>query len=225
MTEVLHFPDIYSGDAGINFSSSYLTIAKATQGTQYTNTLYNTFKKDAAAWDVYLTAYHFLEQGNAATQADHAFQVVGPNTPLALDVEPNLSSHPSILDAEIFIDEYRRLGGKIFLTYLPNWYWWLLGSPDLYGLIERNQWLWSSNYPINGYSDNGPGWLPYGGLNVAVWQYASTINYGGVSNVDFNAFRGTGKQTTLPGVLAEFKSLVTTGKMLQESLWKRDLSP
>lgn len=218
MSEVLHFPDVYSGDTGINYSTSYVTIAKATQGLTYVDPEYVAFIKNAQHWNVYPVAYHFLQAGYAAQQADHAYSIVGPHVPLAIDVEPYLSSHPTPLDAEIFIDEYRRLGGMVYLTYLPNWYWWLLGSPLLEGLIERRQWLWSSNYPASGYSDTGPGWDSYGGLPVAVWQYSSSIRYGGISQVDFNAFRGTGKQSSLPGVLGEFQSLVTTGEMLQELL-------
>src|SRR5579862_8400970 len=208
MSDVLHFPDVYSGDQGINFSSSYLVIAKATEGTFYTDPLFRTYQAYAKQWNTYLMGYHFLHQGNAAAQADYCFREVGPHVPIALDCEPFLSSHPSILDMEEFIDEFWRLGGMSFISYLPKWYWELMGQPSLNGLIERKQSLWSSNYPSAGYSDNRPGWQSYGGLPVAIWQYSSTVNYGGVNDVDFNAFRGTGQQTSLAGVRAEFQHLV-----------------
>jgi GH25 family lysozyme M1 (1,4-beta-N-acetylmuramidase) len=216
MNEVLHFPDIYSEDAGINFRDSYIVVCKSTQGSRYFDPIYTVCKSDAVKQNVYFMAYHFLQHGGAWQQAEYAYKIVGPHTPLALDVEPYLSSHPTVLDAEQFIDEYRRLGGIIHITYLPRWYWWTIGSPILGGLAERRQWLWTSEYPVNGYSDNGPGWESYGGLPVAMWQYSDSINYGGISDVDFNAFKGTGKQVNLPGVLGEFKRLVTTGELTTE---------
>jgi lysozyme len=211
MSEVLHFPDVYSDDQGINFSDSYLVVAKATEGTFYTDPLFKQYQTEARAENVYLMAYHFLHHGNAAAQARYCYNLVGPKVPLAIDVEPQLSSMPSILDTEQFIDAYQNLGGTIYTVYLPKWYWQVMGTPDLDGLIERHQWLWTSNYPVDGYSDDGPGWEGYGGLPVAMWQYSSTINYGGVAEVDFNAFRGTGEQQSLAGVRAEFQHLVTTG--------------
>jgi len=211
MSEVLHFPDIWSGDTGINFASSYLVACKATEGTGYFDPEYPTARQFATRNNVFFMGYHFLHHGNVLQQADYAYKMVGPSVPLAIDVEPYLSSRPTPYDAEMFIDEYRRLGGKIFITYYPFWYWQLQGSPDLAGLRERSQWLWSSNYPPAGYTDNGPGWNGYGGLQVAIWQYSSSIPYGGIPEVDFNAFRGTGKQPSLAGVRAEFQHLVTTG--------------
>lgn len=211
MSEVLHFPDVYSGSQRINFQTSYAVIAKATQGLHYTDPVYGAFQTEARAKNVFFMAYHFLEHGNAAAQADYCFKLVGHNVPLAIDAEPYMSSHPTTLDIEQFLDEYQRLGGKCFTVYLPHWYWQGIGSPDLNGLIIRNQRLWTSNYPTEGYSDNGPGWEGYGGMAVSMWQYSSTIPYGGISAVDFNAFRGTGKQTTLPGVLSELEKVVSTG--------------
>jgi len=216
VNEVLHFPDVSSYDQGINFSDSYLVVAKATEGTYYRDPLYGTYQADAHVWNTFFMAYHFLHHGNATEQADYCYHVVGPHVPLAIDAEPYLSSHPSILDIEQFLDEYQRLGGMCYITYLPKWYWEVLGTPDLTGLVERKQSLWSSNYPTTGYSNDGPGWISYGGLPVAIWQYSSTVNYGDVSDVDFNAFRGTGLQTSLPMVRAEFQHLVTTGVLTSD---------
>lgn len=211
MSTVLHFPDVYSGDAGIDFSSSYAVISKATQGVNYVNPDYKGFQANARKWNTFFMGYHFLEHHNIQAQANAAFKVVGNLVPLAVDVEPNLASRPTLLDAEQFIDEYKSLGGKIYLTYLPHWYWEAMGSPALDGLKQRSQHLWTSDYPRAGYSDDGPGWQGYGGMDVAVWQYSSTVNYGGIQEVDFNAFRGTGSQSSFKGVLREFENLVSTG--------------
>jgi lysozyme len=208
--ETLHFPDLYSGSAGIDFSSSFIAVGKATQGMHYVDPQYTAFQSQAKAKNVYYMAYHFLEQGNGKAQATHAFSVVGPHVALAVDCESYLTSHPRLIDLCDFIDEYKRLGGILYITYLPHWYWqdfW--NSPNLSALAVRDQWLWSSNY--TNYSDTGPGWKGYGNLQVAIWQYADDIDYGGIQDVDFNAFKGTGKQPSLTGTRAEFQHLVTTG--------------
>jgi glycosyl hydrolase family 25 len=208
--EVLHFPDVYSGDFGINFGSSYVVVAKATQGIHYVDPYYQNYQAQAKAESTYFMGYHFLEKGNVIQQAQAAFKVVGSRVPLALDCESYLSSRPDIVDVCEFLDEYTSLGGLCYITYLPHWYWQsVLNSPDLGELYARHQWLWSSNYTV--YSDTGPGWEGYGGLPVAMWQYADNVPYGGKPAVDFSAFKGTGSQASLAGLLGEFAHLVTTG--------------
>lgn len=211
MTEqVLHFPDVYSGDNGINFGSSYIVAAKATQGSWYSDPYYGTYQRAASDEDCYFMAYHFLERGNAVKQAQFAYKFVGPRVPLAIDCESYLSSRPTITDVMEFVDAYRELGGICYILYLPRWYWqYVLNSPDLTELVQRNMWLWTSDYTT--YSDDGIGWDGYGNMPVAIWQYSDSINYGGKPNVDFDAFKGTGTQTTLPNVVKEFARLVTTG--------------
>lgn len=211
MGAVLHFPDISNYDAGIDFRSSYTVIAKATEGTNYTNPEYGTFKVLARQWRVWLTAYHFLHAGNGAAQAQHCFNVVGRGVGLALDCELTGRSQPTIQDMCDFIDKYRQLGGELYLSYLPHWYWQdYLKSPDLSPLKDRRQWLWSSDYVP--YDDNGPGWEGYGGLPVAIWQYSDSVNYGNVSQVDFNAFKGTGSNDLMV-TFREYQRLVLTGNM------------
>lgn len=210
----LHFPDIYSGDAGIRFQSSYLVIAKATQGDWYVNPEYLKFKANAVLWKVFFTAYHFMERGDGRLQARHAFQIVGPHVPLMLDAELNTptNSGPNLQEITDFIDEYKSLGGMVFLLYLPYWYWRdHLGSPSLASLKAKGIHLHSSLYGYQ-YSDNGPGWVSYGDLDVAVWQYSDQIAYGGMKAVDFNAFKGSGTKD-VHGTLDEFISLVTTGTL------------
>lgn len=212
MTGELHYPDISSYDAGIDFSSSLVVCVKATQGTNYKDPYYGGWKATAKAHNVYFTAYHFLMQGNAAAQAHYCMSVVGPGTPLMLDIETTTGSNPSLGDVTEFIDAYRRAGGvNSYLCYLPHWYWqghWR--SESLGPLKARSQWLVTSNY--TNYSQNGPGWNGYGGLGVAAWQYSSTVHYGGIGNVDFNAFKGKGS-ADIHQTLREFDSLVKTGRM------------
>jgi GH25 family lysozyme M1 (1,4-beta-N-acetylmuramidase) len=207
---VIHYPDISSFDAGINFGNAYVVCAKATQGTGYVNPEYAGYRSEAARQNVFFIAYHFLTAGNAKAQADHYCSVVAAGTPGMVDVEPAMGSNPGIADAETFITECRKQGRPVYLTYLPRWYWLCLGSPALPGLAALGQRLVTSDYTA--YSDTGPGWEGYGGLHVAAWQYSSTVRYGGISAVDFNAFKGSGKATSVEGTLAELKSFATTGR-------------
>jgi lysozyme len=196
----LHFPDVYSGQAGIPFTGAPVAIVKATQGAGYTNPDFTPAKARAASAGAYLCGYHFLEAGNGAAQAAHCHAVAG-SVPLMLDMEEDGVSRPGVPDAAAFIDAYRKLGGTCFLLYLPHWYWQKLGSPSLAPLISRGMLLVSSNYTA--YSDDGPGWAAYGGMTPAVWQYSSTATFNGWHPVDMNAFKGS---------VAEFRSLATTGK-------------
>jgi GH25 family lysozyme M1 (1,4-beta-N-acetylmuramidase) len=198
----IFYVDISSYQQGIDLSATTAACIKATEGTTYTSSTYSAQRAEANSHGTYPWSYHFLHQGSGATQAQHAYNVVG-KTPLMLDVEVTGSSHPTITDAAQFIDKFRSLGGVCWFVYLPKWYWQSIGSPSLQPLINRGILLVSSSYPASGYSDNGVGWQSYGGMTPKVWQFTSTAAYHGF-RVDNNAFKGT---------LADLKSLVTTGRV------------
>ena len=203
----IFYPDVFSGQAGISFAGCVIAVAKATEGTGYTNPDYASAKVRAANAGAFFCAYHFLHAGNGAGQATHAFSVVGSNVPLMIDFEPEynangtIASAPQVTDAVDFINEYRSLGGKTYLLYLPHWYWQGdMGQASLAPVTDLGMLLVSSDYTA--YSDAGPGWAPYGGMTPAIWQYTSSATLNGVKNVDMNAYQGT---------LADFKAQVTTG--------------
>lgn len=199
------YPDISHFQEGLDLSGTDVICAKATQGTGYTNPLYERQVRAAAQLGF---AYHFLESRRPQDQADHCFQVVGKGRGLMLDIEftvypDGTPSNPNMGDAYSFIDRYRSHGGVIHLAYLPHWYWHdHIGAPDLSGLRTRNVYLVSSEYPSAGYSSDGPGWDGYGGSNPIVWQYTSKQLYHGFA-VDFNAFKGS---------VAELRNIVLNGK-------------
>lgn len=193
------FPDISSAQRGISLRGTAAVACKVTEGAGYFNPDYNRARSNAAANGVFFFAYHFLTNGNAAAQAAWCFAHAG-KTPVMLDFEPS-TTHPTMADAVGFIDAYRKMGGVIYLLYLPHWYWQQIGSPSLAAFVQRGMKLVSSNYTA--YSDNGPGWAAYGGMSPTVWQFSDRTPFNGF-NVDFNAFKGT---------LIEFKSIVRTGKL------------
>ena len=207
------YPDVSSYQTGISFAGCVIAMVKATENTNYRNPDYAAAKTRAASAGAYFCAYHFLHAGNGAGQAQYAFGVVGANVPLMIDFEPaynangTIASAPQISDAVAFINEYRALGGKVYLLYLPHWYWQgNLGQAALTPVIDLGMLLVSSDY--TGYSDTGPGWAPYGGMTPLVWQYTSTATLNGVVNVDMNAYKGT---------VSDFEAQVTTGAASQGS--------
>ena len=184
----LKFPDVSSYQTGLRIQPGTVAlIAKATQGTDYRDPTFHDFMAQAAAVGAIESGYHFLEQGNAAAQADYCHGFAG-DVPMMIDCEPVDRSRPTVADCVDFIERYRALGGHVWGVYLPRWYWLQTGG-DLRPLRDLGACLVSSDY--SGYTDDpsGAGWQPYGGLTPEVWQTTDHQSYGG-KQVDFNAFRG-----------------------------------
>ena len=197
----IFYPDVSSFQTGISFAGCVIAMTKATENDNYTNPDYAPAKARAANAGAYFCAYHFLHAGNGAGQASHAYGVVGSGVPLMIDCELTTGSAPQISDVVDFVTQYRALGGKTYLLYLPRWYWQgNLGQASLAPVTDLGMLLVSSDYTT--YSDAGPGWAPYGGMTPVVWQYTSSASLNGVANVDMNAYQGT---------LADFQLQVTTG--------------
>jgi GH25 family lysozyme M1 (1,4-beta-N-acetylmuramidase) len=203
----IFYPDVSGYQAGISFAGCVIAMVKATENNDYINPDYSAAKVRAANAGAYFCAYHFLHAGNGVGQASYAYGRVGSGIPLMIDFEPayhadgTIASAPQVSDAVDFINEYRALGGTVYLLYLPHWYWQGdLAQASLTSLIDLGMLLVSSDY--TGYSDTGPGWAAYGGMTPVIWQYTSSATLNGVTNVDFNAYQGT---------LGQFQSQVTTG--------------
>lgn len=176
----LHFPDVAHYQAGLDLAGYPAAIAKATQGTAYVDPEYARFRQQAIQLRLVFAAYHWVDTSDLQQQAAHAHAVIG-STPTMWDAEAAGATVPRLLDLTA---RYRALGGKPSLVYLPHWWWQQLGSPDLRPLLQAGLALVSSNYPAAGYSDNGPGWQPYGGVTPTIWQYTD-------KPFDMNAFKGT----------------------------------
>jgi lysozyme len=203
----IFYPDVSNYQAGISFSGCVIAMVKATENNNYSNPDYAAAKVRAANAGAYFCAYHFLHAGNGAGQASFAHGLVGSEVPLMIDCEPTynangtIASAPQISDAVDFINEYRALGGTVYLLYLPHWYWQgNLGQASLSSVNDLGMLLVSSDY--TGYSDTGPGWAAYGGMSPVIWQYTSSASLNGVTNVDMNAYQGT---------LAGFQAQVSNG--------------
>lgn len=201
----IHFHDVS------NFQPGYVptgpTIAKATEGTDFTDWTFasNRSKTLAGGWP--FLGYHFLRSGSIAAQVAHAQAVIGADQPLMLDVElAGDGSFPSYSEVQEFMD----LHGKVTLVYLPRWFWsghW--GSPGLNSIASRGAGLISSDYTT--YSDTGPGWNPYGGMTPIIWQHTATP-------LDTNAFQGT--QDQLAAVFSGGDGMSeTTAQQVDDIAW------
>lgn len=198
----IHFPDLSQYDSVNVQPGTPVVLARATLSASIADTEYIRFESEAASAGSVFVAYHWLNHGNLAAQADWAFQHVGPSVPLMMDCEDTpgntgYNGHLTVPDVLGFADAYRGLGGLCHLGYCPHWYW---GGFDLTPLTGAQVGLVSSDYS-QPYSDNGVGWLPYGGVLPVQWQYTNSQPYGGGS-VDFNAYQGS---------VQEYIRLVTTG--------------
>lgn len=197
----IFFPDLSGYQAGLKLlPGTPVIIAKATEGTNYTDLSYWQFRAQAAIIGAVFVAYHWLGPNNFVTQAAHCHNVVG-NTPLMLDCE-ELTKQLGPDEILAFVEAFRGLGGICHLAYYPRWYWRMHGTNADINLLKNNKiGLVSSNYTA--YSDTGPGWAPYG-INQpkpVQWQYADNGQYG-TARVDMNAYLGTKEQ---------YRRFVTTG--------------
>ena len=230
----VYFPDISGYQAGIDLAGALVAAIKVTESTNYLSTVFPAQLAEARHHGAFPVAYHFLHGGNAAAQADWC-HTHAAGLPVMLDVESTsglmrdgkhglnrrshlakemaqsgLVSRPGIGDMTAFIDRYRALGGVVYLVYLPHWYWQSIGSPSLKPLTDRGIRLWSSAYTGDTDASTGTGWQSYGEMTPDIWQYTSTLQFGG-QTVDFSAFRGSkyaGKQddASVDACLAEFRS-------------------
>jgi GH25 family lysozyme M1 (1,4-beta-N-acetylmuramidase) len=193
----IYYPDV-SHYQGFNLEPKTVAVcAKATEGYSYTDTRYSRWKSQAKSVGAVFWAYHFIHSANS-DEVQHAYNVV-QGVPLMIDAE-STTEHitPSMIAS--FARAYRNLGGTVYAVYYPKWYWQSINSPDMTPIKNANLFLVSSNY-VTKYSDNGPGWSPYGGLTPKIWQYTDKLKYS-TGTCDFNAYKGT---------IDQFKRLINTG--------------
>lgn len=190
----LTYPDVSRYTPSVNLDPYVGVCARSgmSDGTNgsidETDPSYLDYQAQAAQKGKLFSACHWINHAGGVADARHCFSITGPQVSVMIDAEdtPGNTGYNgplTVQDVLDFTNEMRALGGKVWGAYLPQWYWLdHMGTPDLTPLAAAGLALVSSDY--TGYSDNGPGWNPYGGMTPTVWQYTSTP-------IDMNAFKGT----------------------------------
>jgi len=220
-------PDISSYQAGLDLSrlaDASFVIAKACEGTYYTDGSYQGWRRQAASLKKPFVWYHCLSSENVSAQVAHTKACVGDlSLPGMLDVEPSGTSKPTLQQVLDYADASKAAGLRLRLVYLPHWYWQELGSPSLSGLTRRGLGLISSSYPGGSGSapalypgDKAAGWNAYGGVAPALYQYTNQASDGGRA-LDYNAFRGTVEQ-----LLTQLGDSTMTGSYTMGPGWQTD---
>lgn len=195
--------DISSHQAGIDLArvrreGFEYVIIKATEGSGYVNPFYAAQLAAAKSAGLLTISYHFVHAADEAGQLRLLEQTVPPGSPVILDAEVDgAGEFPVTVD---LARSLRAAGWPVIASYFPHWFWTQIGSPDLSGLGA----LWSSAYPGGSGAasaiyaaaggDSAAGWTPYGGLNVAFYQFTDKATVAGIAGVDASAYRGTRDQ-------------------------------
>ncbi len=171
--------------------------AKVSEGDYYQDPTWPGFLAEAQQIGLPIIGYHFAVAAcPAAAQAQTWLANGGPDVCM-IDFE---SGAGSIADYRALVQAFNNAGVTVALSYIPQWYWQEIGSPDL----SQVPGLVSSSYPTSfaGYAstlyennggDAGEGWTSYGNATPAIWQFTDQALVAGM-HVDANAFRGSSSE-------------------------------
>lgn len=169
---------------------------KSSEGNTFVDNAFASNVAEAEHAGLLIGAYHYVrDNASAASQVSNVRRVVPLDIPVIPDIEANSGGIQLTRD---FINGLRDAGYHVPFLYLPRWYWQQIGSPSLAGLPP----LWSSRYPdtvvgsLSSEFASVPAsyWNGYGGLEVAILQFTSSVSIAGFSPIDANAYRGTRDQ-------------------------------
>lgn len=195
--------DISSYQPGMNLSQvaaegfSWVE-AKVSEGNYFQDPTWAANQSGAQQAGLPIIGYHYANSScTPSSQVQTWLGNGGPNVCM-IDFENNSGG---ISDYWNLVSAFNEAGVTVALSYIPQWYWSNIGSPDL----SQVPGLISSNYPggtgyastlyLAGGGDTGPGWDSYGNASPVIWQFTSKASAAGM-NVDANAFRGSTAQLT-----------------------------
>lgn len=193
-------PDISNNDgAGLSMADFAAEgfaglFAKVTQGSDFQDETWPAYRDAALAAGLQVAGYHYADTSDPTAQVANYQQWVGdPGIAVMIDFEDDSGD---ITNYWALVAAFNAVGLRVTLSYLPQWYWQQIGSPDL-SLVPG---LIASSYPggtgyasdlyTAGGGDSGPGWNPYGGATPVIWQFTDQASIAG-NTLDANAFRGT----------------------------------
>jgi hypothetical protein len=168
--------------------------AKVSQGNYFSDPEWQQYRDQANACGLPIIGYHYADASCSPASQAARFQNNEGGDFVMIDFEQNSGD---ITDYWALAQAFNAIGITVSVSYIPQWYWQQIGSPDL----SRVPGLAASAYPISsaGYAsvlyqegggDSGEGWTPYGHGNPAIWQFSDCALIDG-STLDADAFRGS----------------------------------
>jgi lysozyme len=167
---------------------------KATQGTSYTDPMYQANLSSARQNGLLWGAYHFGTGEDGVAQADFFLNFVQPTpqTLIALDLEANpQGASMTIEDARAFLVHVQSITGIWPGLYGGYYLKQLIGSttdPTL-----RNCWFWLSQYgPTAVVPPNWPSWTLWQYTDGAIGPNPNALP--GIGHCDQNSYNGSAEQ-------------------------------
>jgi lysozyme len=172
--------------------------AKVSQGSDFQDAYWPATLAACQAISFPVIGYHYLDTSDPASQAQNFLANNGGNV-VMFDFEDDGGDFENFTAVA---NAFNAAGVQVVLSYIPDWYWGDIGSPD----ISTVSGLISSAYPTtesgfasdlyaSGGGNTGEGWNAYGGVTPVIWQFTDAAQVGGFT-LDCNAFEGTIDQLT-----------------------------
>jgi lysozyme len=172
--------------------------AKVSQGSDFQDAYWSATLVACQAINFPVIGYHYLDTSDPASQAQNFLANNGGNV-VMFDFEDDGGDFDNFTAVA---NAFNAAGVQVVLSYIPDWYWGDIGSPD----ISTVSGLISSAYPstesgfasdlyASGGGNTGEGWNAYGGATPVIWQFTDAAQVGGFT-LDCNAFEGTIDQLT-----------------------------
>jgi GH25 family lysozyme M1 (1,4-beta-N-acetylmuramidase) len=173
-------------------------IAKATEGSTWTDASYARNRAAAMAAGLRFGGYHFArpgsQYGDAVREADHFVAVLGLKRGMlvpTLDLE--LSGGLSVRGLQAWVKAflgrvYARTGARAMI-YTTTSFWQTYMGNSTWFAANGYRMMWIANWHVASPTTPAANW---GGLSWGFWQYSSCGKVAGISGcVDLDRFRGS----------------------------------
>jgi GH25 family lysozyme M1 (1,4-beta-N-acetylmuramidase) len=213
--------DVASFQGTPNWGSVYaagkrFVIAKATEGTTYTNPDY-TQQIGATGSSLVAGAYHFASYGSATAEADHFYAVASGAMKAGylrptLDIEGSVPSGWGKTTVSNWVDNFgaevtAKSGGASMMVYTSQSY-----AASYFDSSVTQYNFWIAHYNGQNSQTGSPGTTtPFS--TWAIWQYTSTGTVSGISgNVDHDVANGTMTGYVIPSLVQSHDAKFNTGQ-------------
>jgi len=167
--------------------------AKSSMGSDFIDPTWATIYQTASAIGLLVVAYHYVDTSDPAAQAQTCASALGgADVPVMFDFEDDSGDFDNF---QAVLAAFQAAGFNVALSYIPEWYWEDIDSPDISGVpglvssaYSGGSGAASTIYAEDG-GDDGEGWDGYGGATPVIWQFTDQALIAGL-DVDCNAFIG-----------------------------------